>query len=84
MRIVIQSKNGSFEIGGGFHKTCRLISIDGIGLTSKTATTIKFSGAAGNKIIDASANNRVITMLFDVNADDFYLTRIFKLCIRHR
>lgn len=79
MRIVIQSKKGSFEIGGGSHKTCRLISIDGIGLASKTAATIKFSGVAGNKIIDASANNRVITMLFDVNADDFYLTKILRI-----
>ncbi len=78
-RIVIQNKKGSFEIGGGSHKTCRLISIDGIGLVSKTASTIKFSGAPGNKIIDASANNRVITMLFDLNADDFQLTKILRI-----
>ena len=78
-RIVIQNKKGSFEIGGGSHKTCRLISIDGIGLVSKAASTIKFSGVPGNKIIDASANNRVVTMLFDVNADDFQLTKILRI-----
>ncbi len=79
LRIVIKNKIGSFEIGGGSHETCRLISIDGIGLVGKTATTIKFSGVPGNKIIDASVNNRVITMLFDISAGDFYLTKILKV-----
>lgn len=79
MLIVIKNEYGKLEIGGGHHQKCRMISIDGIGVPARTASTIKFSGAPGNKIIEATHNNRVITMSFDVSCDSNELMKIYRI-----
>lgn len=79
MRIVIKSKYGEFEIGGGGHSSCRLLDIAGLGLPLVDAQTVTFAGAAGYTISSKTDNARTITMSFDFSGTPQKALEIMKI-----
>lgn len=79
MRMVIKSKYGEFEIGGGNHSSCRLLEIAGLGLPAVDAKTVTFAGAAGYTISSKTDNARTITMSFDFSGTPKKALEIMKI-----
>lgn len=79
MEIVIQNKNGRLEIGGGSHPTAKLLAIEGLGLPTVEAETIKYTGQAGYKILNRVDMHRTITMSLDFNGVPFDVMKIYRL-----
>ena len=79
MEIVIQNKNGRLEIGGGNHPTAKLIAIEGLGLPTVEAETIKYTGQAGYKILNRVDMHRTITMALEFDGIPFDVMKIYRL-----
>ena len=79
MRIKIQNKYGSFEIGGGSHKNARLLEIAGLGLPTIEPETVSFAGQPGYVISSKTDTARTITMSLDLLGCPFDVMKLYNI-----
>ena len=79
MEIVIQNKNGRFEIGGGNHLKAGLVEIAGLGLPASEPNTIKYAGQPGYKMLSRTDMERTITMSLDFTGVPFDVMKIYRI-----
>lgn len=67
MKIILENKYGKITLGGeGFN----ILSVEGLGLLTKSYTTVKYVNKGGQQTINVQHNSRVITIGGDVYTRD--------------
>lgn len=82
MLITLKNEVGAFEIGGGRHKTARLIEIGGLGISAKEITSVTFPSQSGYTVQKVRDTERVITMSFDFYGEPYQTERLYKILYR--
>lgn len=82
MLITLKNEFGTFEIGGGNHKTARLIEITGLGLAGKEVTSVVFPSQAGHTVKKFRDSERTVTMSFDFYGEPHIAERLYKILYR--
>lgn len=77
MFITLKNENGTFNING--NSSAKLLSVDGLGLPTKTFDVVSYEGQPGQTTISETDKSRTITMSFDLSGDKFAAESLYKI-----
>lgn len=77
MFIEFKNENGTFLING--NSTVKLLSVEGVGLPSKTFNVVSYEGQPGQITLSETDGFRTITLSFDFAGDKFAAESLYKI-----